>query len=527
MFHFHKTNPMKIGLVLLLNIFFISLLANDPVLSKKEKINWDEALGLMDIKDYGTAKLYFDELYVKHSDWGALNYQMGLCLFEMKTISEMCRKHFEKASHHNIPMAFYYLGRIAHYQNKFSLAISMYDQYLKAEGEKQISEAEIQELKNTSTRAQEHIQKPMDMEIQNMGAVINTKFPEYAPLITSAEDMLFFTARRDNSTGGKLDPYGRYFEDVYMSMRDKHGVWMSPIQMGTNINDDIHNAGVGLSPEGNTLILFKTDKTWTAGDLYWTEFDGKSWSDPVLFPECINTKYIESSASYTPDGNTLYFSSNQPGGLGGKDLYKVTKLPNGQWSLPTNLGDKINTKYDDDAPFIHPNNKTLYFSSKGHETMGDFDVFKSEWDEAGGWSSPENMGYPINTTRDDVFFTVSADGKTGYFSSIREDGYGDQDLYQVELIKEPFPIIRGKVVSATDTLTPIKATITVESAVTDQVFGIYKTNAQNGSFIIIVNDNQPYRISVQAHDYQTLNTDITFYREDFVKTKLFLLNQEP
>lgn len=513
---------MKYILFLALHLAVHPLIASDPTLSKKEKQSWGEALELIEIKDYSTAKLYLDELYVKYSDWGKLNYQLGVCNFHLKNINEFSQKTFEKASRDSIPMAFYYLGRLAHYQNKYALAISMYQDYLKANGEKVISAEEIQEYIARSKRAQEYSQRPQDMEIINMGNAINSKFPEYAPLITSAEDMLFFTSRRENSTGGKLDPYGKYFEDVYVSMFENEK-WNAPIQMGTNINDNLHNAGVGLSPEGNTLILFKTDKTWTAGDLYWSEYSGKAWSDPVLFPDQINSKHIESSASFTPDGNTLYFSSDRPGGFGGKDLYKVVKLPNGAWSFPTNLGDKINTKYDDDAPFIHPNSKTLYFSSNGHETMGDFDIFYSEWNEESGWSAPENMGCPINTSRDDVFFTVSADGKTGYFSSVRDGGFGDQDLYQVKLVREPIPIIRGKVVSSIDTLTPVKATITLENALTNQVLGIYKTNAQNGRFIIIANNNQPYKINIQAENYEVKDLEITFYREDFVKTKLFIL----
>lgn len=513
---------MKSLFVLLFILVSTCLFSQEPSLSQKEKTDWREANELIEIKDYYTARLYLDELILKHPTWAQLNYKMGICAFQLKIYDESSKKNFIIASESGITMAYYYLGMLHHFDNKFELALKAYDQYLASTQGKEIEDAEIIRQKEISIRAKEYLYKPVDLVIKNMGPLVNSKYPDYAPLITSDESMLFFTSRRENSTGGKLDPYGKYFEDIYMSTQVK-GVWQKPVQMDQKINDATHNACVGLSPEGNTLILYKTDKTWTAGDLYWSELDENSWSEPVMYPKNINTKYVESSASYTPDGKTLYFSSDKPGGLGGKDLYRVTKLPNGEWSFPVSLGDKINTPYDDDAPFIHPNNTTLYFSSKGHQTIGGYDVFKSEWSDEIGWSEPNNMGHPINTTRDDIFFTVSADGKMGYFSSLRDEGMGDQDIYQVELVKDPAPVIRGKVVSSVDTLSPIKASIILEKAKTDQLYGSYKTNAKTGNFIMIASDEHPYRMIIEAPGYETQDFEIKFTKQDITTTKLFIL----
>lgn len=498
------------------------LFSQDPSLSQKQKSNWREANELIEIKDYYTAKLYLDELLVTYPNWAELNYKLGICAFQLKIYDQATKNNFLKASEAGIAMAYYYLGSLYHFENNFELALKAYEQYLSATQGKEIADSEIIRQKEITIRAKEYLHKPVDLAIKNMGAGINSKYPDYAPLITSDESMLFFTSRRNNSTGGKLDPYGKFFEDIYVSSQEK-GIWKQPIQMEDHINDGTHNACVGLSPEGNILILYKTDKTWTAGDLYWSELDGENWSEPVMYSKNINTKYVESSASYTPDGKTLYFSSDKPGGFGGKDLYRVTQLPNGEWSLPISLGEKINTPYDDDAPFIHPNNTTLYFSSKGHQTIGGYDVFKSEWNHEMGWSEPNNMGHPINTTRDDIFFTVSADGKMGYFSSLRDEGLGDQDIYQVELVKDPAPVIRGKVVSSTDTLSPIKASITLEKAKTDQLYGTYKTNAKTGNFIMIASDEHPYRMIIEAAGYETQDFEIKFTKQDITTTKLFVL----
>lgn len=513
-------------------IFFLFLLkstlifAQTPHLSQKEKTSWREALELFEIKDYLTAKLYFDELYVKYSNWNELNFKMGLCSFFIKDYSELCRKNLLLAGEGGNIDAFYYLGLWHHYHNEIHKSLQWYEKYTVSNGIKSIPESEITRQREISIRALDFMSKPQDLRIKPLGSGINSPFPDYAPLITSDESMLFFTSRRENSTGGKKDPYGKYFEDVYISYR-KENKWQEPIQLPSNINDHTHNAGVGLSPEGNILILYKTDKTLQAGDLYWSEQGKNLWSDPAIYPKNINTPFVESSASYTPDGNTLYFSSDAPGGLGGKDLYKCTKLPNGDWSLASNLGPNINTPWDDDAPFIHPNGHSLYFSSKGHNTMGEYDIFQSEWLDSLGWSSPENMGYPINSTMDDIFFTVSANGKSGYFSSIRKEGVGDQDIYEVELIKDPLPIIYGKIVSAKDTMSTIKASITLEHPQTQQIYGAYKSNAKTGNFILIAHEEEPYKLIIQAPGYEKKEMIVTFKIEDFTKTKLYILNPTP
>jgi outer membrane protein OmpA-like peptidoglycan-associated protein len=146
----------------------------------------------------------------------------------------------------------------------------------------------------------------------------------------------------------------------------------------------------------------------------------------------LNTKYGETHCTFTPDGQQIYFVSDRPGGLGGKDIYRMVKLPDGSWSKPMNLGPKINTPYDEESPFMSFDNKTLYFSSNGPSSMGDFDVFLSIRDAESNWSDPINLGYPINTTGDDVFYTTTADGSRGYLTSFRRDGFGEKDIYEIQ-----------------------------------------------------------------------------------------------
>lgn len=479
---------------------------NQPKLKLKEKGYWKEASELFDVGDYHGAMGYFEDLYQKYPNWGELNYKMGVSLYHYSNHKLDGKKYFKKATQLGVVEAHYYMGKMMHLEHKFDEAIEYFQTYLGLPGNKEISNEEIKRLQDISARAKNLLKISKDLIIENLGQTINSKYPDYVPLITSDESMLIFTSRREGSTGNKLDPYQRYFEDIYISYNNK-GNWTVPVSIGDNINDETHNACVGLSPEGNILIIFKTDKTLLAGDLYWSEFNGENWSDPVKYGNNINSDHTESSAAFTPDGRTLYFSSDRPEGLGGKDIYRVNMLPNGEWSLPQNLGPTINTPYDDDAPFIQEDGKTMYFSSQGHNTIGEYDIFKSYLDENGNWSIPENVGSPINTVDDDIFFNVSASGKTAYFSSERPGGFGEQDIYEVDLNSEGYPVLKGKILSASDTTAHVKATIALEDATNGKLYGIYKNNVGSGNYILLFNYGRKYSISIRAEGYKTLEKE--------------------
>ena len=199
-----------------------------------------------------------------------------------------------------------------------------------------------------------------------------------------------------------------------------------------NINTNSHEASINLTADGQTLIVYKDDGG--DGNIYFSKWDGNDWTSIQSFGSDINSKYWESHACLSADNNTLYFVSDRPGGYGGRDIYRCVKLPNGLWSKSLNVGPTINTKYDEDGPFISADGITLNFSSIGHKSMGGFDIFVSMIEEDKKFSEPRNIGYPINTTDDDVFFVTSPDGKRGYFSSAKAGGLGDKDLYKMSIL---------------------------------------------------------------------------------------------
>jgi hypothetical protein len=232
----------------------------------------------------------------------------------------------------------------------------------------------------------------------------------------------------------------------------------------------------------------------------------------------INSEYNETSASITLDDKVIYFTSDKPGGFGGKDIYKVLRLPNGKWSKAMNLGAEVNTPYDEDAPFISVDKKTLYFSSKGHQNMGGYDVFKTVLEKR-NWSTPENLKSPINTVQDDIFFVLGASGKVGYYSSSRNGGYGGQDIYKVVLKDKHVTqhVLNARIKSKKEQQ-PLFAKIMLIENETKKVTGVYRSNANTGKFIIVVNPEKSYNIVVESDDYHSYSTVLEF---DVNKNKQF------
>jgi hypothetical protein len=269
------------------------------------------------------------------------------------------------------------------------------------------------------------------------------------------------------------------------------------------------------------------------GDVYISKLKGNEWSRPKAIEAPINSKYQENSATFSFDGRGLYFVSDRPGGYGGKDIYFSRADKNGNWSEPINLGAAINTKYDEIGVFMLPDGKTLYFSSKGHYTMGGYDVFKTVF-ENGKWLEAINLGYPINSADNDVFFSISANGRHGFYSSVRPEGMGGQDIYMInfygpekhpvfnnednmiagrenadlEIYMEKFEeiqtthltLVKGQV---TDALSghPIEAIIDLVDNETSEVIATFESNSISGKYIVSLPSGKNYGISVRAEDY--------------------------
>lgn len=465
-----------------------------------------------------------------------LNYKIGVCYlnsaWKQKALSLLEKAY---SLNHTVGESIhYYLGEAYHINMDWNKAIKEYQDYrstLKPDDKENIADVEkkIQECKNGI----ELVKHPVSVFIDNIGPSINSPYPGYGPVISADESVMMFTSRRDNTTGGGVAPDDQmYFEDVYIS-GNTDGRWSSAVNMGKPVNTDNHDATVALSADGQKLFIYLGNRG--NGDLFQCELKGNSWGKPESLGSNINTNAHEPSASLSADGNTLYFVSNRDGGFGSHDIYKSTwDAKKKRWGEAENLGPVINTPYSEQGVFIHPDGKTLYFSSKGHNTMGGFDIFRSVWDEKKKkWSTSENLGYPINTADNDIDFVLSASGKHAYFASYKADGLGEKDIYMITFITPKNPILNTEdnlLASLTD---PIRETViakqvevplaqvsilkgTIYDAITkqpletdielvdnqlNQVIATFKSNSSTGKYLVSLPAGKNYGIAVKKEGY--------------------------
>jgi outer membrane protein OmpA-like peptidoglycan-associated protein len=396
------------------------------------------------------------------------------------------------------------LGQAYHFDYQFEKALEKYEEYKDVldpqnYADNKAIDRDIQITKN----AMELKANPIDMRIKGI-TKINTEYAEYRPKVTGDENKMYFTSRRKNSEHTAVDEEGKYYEDVYYSLR-KFGEWQEPVLLNETINTPSHDACLYTSPDGQYMLIFRASAaTLTEGGIYETTLNGDTWSEPSLVQADINSNYWETDVSVSADGSSMFFTSDRPGGIGGRDIWMMKKLPDGEWANVQNIGNVINSEYDEEGPYLHPDGKTLYFSSKGHNTMGGFDVFKSEKQEDGSWGTPENIGYPINTTGDDVFYFPTNDGLRAYFSSFRKGGKGDQDIYILELPNfEPKTLAVYKGIAKYSDGEVIKdMVITIFDDSTGEEVGIYRPNATTGRFLFILQPGQRYEVEYDADNLQ-------------------------
>ncbi len=473
-------------------------------------------------ENYHIALPLYSELYAMDTTNLDISYKLGRCIFIIRRESQESFNYFQKAKV-QYPCANFYLGRLYHAQQMFDKALECYLECKNAGENRDVSIEEIDFYMQKSLNAKEMMLVRSNATISNMDNGINTPFPEYCPLLSPDENTIYFTSRRKGSTGNKLDVNYEYYEDIYYAQK-VNGVWTDVKNIGPPINTDLHDATVAISKDGQQMYIFRTAPNLLQGIIMVTTLIDGKWSEPKLcdFP-IFNETGTVTSLSISQDMNTIYFAANFEGGYGGKDIYRITRMPDSSWSRPMNLGPTINTPYDEESPYIHPDGVTLFFSSKGHKNMGGFDVFKSVRDEEGRWSVPENLGYPINSVMDDMYFIATFDGKTFYLSSNRDDGNGGMDIYKGEIIdpQQNRLILRGTIMTNEPEVAPIKATITIIDYDTKELQGIYRTS-KNGKYILVLLPRKKYKMIIEADNYYTFSTEIDLKErmqfEDLFKT---------
>ena len=405
-----------------------------------------EANKLMEEKFWDQAAKEWRNVLIMDAENINVNYKLGYCLLQTETNKVDALKYLEKATSKRFSSgydpydpnekaapieALYYLAIAQHLNMKFDESTASLELMKSQMNKKHRLTDQIARAIEINGFAKLQVANPIKYKITNAGTTINSVFADYGPVLSFDESSIFFTSRRlrPDSTNAKIRDFAtdKYRDDIYVSFKDRTGNWTSPELL--NLNSDDHDATISVSPDGNTLFIYQD--SLGDGQVKYSTLLGETWNAPVKLSSNINSKYWETHCTISANGNELYFVSDRPNGIGNRDIYRCDRNSNGSWGVGQNIGGLINTKYDEEAPFLSADGKYLYFASKGHNTMGGFDLFVSERSADGTWSAPVNLGYPLNTVDDDIFFQPMADGKRAFYSSRKDGGYGDLDIYEV------------------------------------------------------------------------------------------------
>ncbi len=422
---------MKVLFTLLIaSLFFV---ACSPINKYIRKAGTQTSKG-----DLEKARQYYLKAYNLDSNSYKANVGLGI------TLSEFMGKHQEALPYlknaerlskkDTLEDLFYALGKSYHYQEQFDEALINYhkmQRYSALQDDDKLFHLELDKAIEDCKYAQSHtdVANPKDYYIANVGSKINTAVSEYVPVLTQNNELLFTSKRKDDKKE-KINPLdGEYFESMYLS-KIENGRYSEPRRY--TIPDMYlksaykkgHESIVSMSPDGKKVFVFQNSK------LYESDMT-QATTKPVKLSKKVNLDYYQNHAYLTKDGKTLFFTSEQAkGSVGGNDIYKVIKQEDGTWGEPENLGTTINTKLNEDAPYLSDDDKTLYFASNGHPGYGGYDIYKSNF-ENGNWTEPVNLGKPLNTVGNDIFLTNSTDQTSGYFSSNRMGGKGGMDIYKI------------------------------------------------------------------------------------------------
>lgn len=517
-------------------LFLIILLiqSNSFAQQKNDLLNtYYEGNHYFQFKAYEKALTCFKKVENKSSDVFRkedLIFNIGVCYFYSNNEQNKAIDYFEKyiEEYNDNKEAYYFLARSYHFFHEFNLAIKYYELYnsqispkdFKSNDDYESKKSELNYLLDRCKYGKMIFADKTEVIVENLGPIVNSKYSEYAPVINSDESKLVFTKRSPETTGGKLSPDGDYFEDIFIvditdgrlfekSLEDKKSISgyfsllhkfksTKPVPISSKINTKNHEGAIQFLPNDEGLLIYSKSDVWVS------KIENNQWQSPEKLTELhdiINSKAHEPSVSIAKDNSLMFISSDRPGGYGGLDLYVATKSKDGTWSEAVNLGPTINTKYDEDGPYIDPNGTTLYFSSKGHSSIGGFDVFKSKLVN-NEWGIPKNLGYPVNSAGDDIFYMMTPLFNRAYYSSNKYGGYGKMDIYRLTFANERQPLAEIKgLVKKGDKFEPAKSKITVLDAITSAEIYSVNSDSISGGYHLMVGHGNNYEILVETEGF--------------------------
>lgn len=509
---------MIVTLIGFLALFFNSLIAQNKSLNKMNEENADFHL---DRGEYEKAYEIFDKLSSQYPDILDYKFKLGICCLNYPDRNARAIELFSQIrSVKQDAVSDFYLAKAYHVNYNFDEAITLLDYLLIELGKRSENKKLRADVKSLLVNCKngQILKKDKSSSSVELINTANTKEFEAVPILTSNDSVLIFTYVGKNSLGGKRneslkpDSTGAYCSDIYKSTKNNKGDWTPPEPI-TDLNTIGNDAALAISPGGNELFLFMSSNK-NPGDIYACEIINKGYS--VAKPLNVNinsTDHWEGSCSLSPDSRFLYFVSDRPGGFGGRDVW-VSEFINGDWGIANNLGPSINTPYDEDAPFMHADGITLFFSSKGHSSMGGYDIMYAIKKD-NGWSQVTNLGIPVNTTGDDNYFSFNNNCDKGIFSSIRSGGHGESDIYMVNQIdyrvKPSVKVLIGKVNTGVHSLVP---SFEVTKKPNGEIINSGYYDKKTGRFIISLTPASDYQIKISTPEYEPLEYDLITENSD-------------
>lgn len=510
------------------SLLAVSQTTNTRKWRRTENDSMQNALLLYEEGNYLLALPIYEKLYNAHPNEEYLKYCYGRCALLRSDKHEVALKLLTEvyAKNPKVNDIEFDLAKANHYNYRFDEALALIDKAMANKRTSADAKQNATQLKKYCMNAKEFYAHPTGAQIKNIGAPINTEYDEFTPVISADESVMLFTYKGKESTGGlqngylQPDPNGIYYEDVFQSVKE-NGQWAAPKPVKA-INTNSNDSPIAISADGTHLFSFR-DNGDDHGDIYMSDLINGEWSAPQKLKGQVNSYSWEGSCSMTADGRQLYFSSERGGGFGGRDIYRATLMPDSTWGNVVNLGDSINTEFDEDAPFIHPDGVTLFFSSKGRNSMGDYDIFQTRmnWKDS-TFSTPVNLGYPINTPDGDRFYVLSANAERGYYASGKSGGQGLQDIYSV------YPGYVGKkpslfVVKGKTTLDdkPVATDISVEiTSMDNRRFGGFISNSSNGNYLVSLPAGATFKLVYKYKSLPVKTTEINTQNVDGYEEKV-------
>ena len=461
-----------------------------------------------------------------------IKFKLGICFLKTKVSREESVKYLEEFT--KDPKCdeegWLNLGKAYLINNRVVEAITALEKYKSLKPKKG---EEATRLIEQCYNAEKFMNNPVNVGFQNLGKEINSDDPDYYPFVTGNETFLAFTSRRKDGMGGKkVEVDGYHPSDIYYA-KVEGGKWSKATNAGKNINGQMDEQVVGLKSDGLEMYVYE-DHIDKFGDLYITSRKDLSseFPKPKICDPAINEK-IETSGCLSEDGNTMFFARRDKV-ESSSDLYICRKLPNNKWALAQKLPDIINSKYNEDFPYLSGDGTTLYFASEGHNSMGGYDLFKTTWSkEKNTYSKPENLGYPINSTDDDRNISVTPDNRVAYISAFRQGGFGDLDIYRVKYNDNDqlSKLFVGKVYLVDSVTTKQPKSFAIQIFVSNKKTKyeyLYTPHSRTGKYVM----NLPvgkYGVKIVADGYEEYNEEMTVSdigKVDLLKYKNYVLRKK-